>query len=422
MQQVSGNHQRVSHCRSCGSTNFSSILNLGDMPLANALVTKQQETEKVYPLELTFCRDCSLAQLSVSIPPTEIFDEYLYFSSYSETMLEHSRKNVERLIQTYSLTRADLFVEIASNDGYLLQYVVQNHIPALGIEPARNVAEIARQKGITTVVEYFGKELAERLVSEQRQAKVIVANNVMAHVPDLHSFIEGIRILLQPNGVAVIESPYLKPLLDDCKFDTIYHEHLFYYSLTAVKHLIEQHGLEIVNVEHLNIHGGSLRMFIQHAGLTPPSRSVAHLLREEINWVFNEAYYHTFAKNVFRVKDVIRDVLYGFQAQGKRIAAYGAAAKGTIFSNVFGLDSSLIDFVIDKNPHKQNHLMPGVHIPIYGVEHLLAEMPEYLLIFIWNFAREVMRQQAEYQKRGGQFIVSIPHIRISAISDLHEMY
>ena len=402
-------------CRACGARELWPILNLGAQPLANALVQPTNVGKPVprYPLALVLCAACWLLQLAESVPPTVLFADYPYFSSVIGALVAHAREIALRVVDEEGLGPDDLVMEIASNDGYLLQHYRAAGIPVLGVEPARNIAVVAESRGIQTRCEFFDSTVAGKLIAEGLRPSVIHANNVLAHVPQLNSFVEGIAMVLKPGGVAIIEAPYVKNMLDDREFDTIYHEHLCYYSMTVLDRLFGAHGMTLERVERIPIHGGSLRVFARHDEYAKPDGSVEALLEEDHAWgVDRPDAYLRFASGVLDTKMKLRDMLTRLKGEGARIAAYGAAAKGSTLLNTFEIGSETLDFVADASPHKQGLYMPAGDLEIRPPTALLEEQPDYVVLLAWNFADEIMEQQREYRDGGGRFIIPIPEPRI----------
>jgi len=405
-------------CRHCKSELTYTFIDLGSAPPSNAYLSEEtmREPEKWYPLKVLVCNNCWLVQTEDFIGSDEMFSEdYAYFSSYSSSWLLHAKAYVEKMVKIFHLDSNSKVVEIAANDGYLLQYVTEKNIPCYGVEPTSSTGNAARKKGIEIVGEFFGERLAIKLKKQGEQADLIVANNVLAHVPDINDFVKGFSILLKPDGVATFEFPYLLNLVEYKQFDTIYHEHYSYLSLTSVLAVFKANGLSIFDVEELPSHGGSIRVYTQRSDTlhqTINAEVEKMRLREEEMGIRTLKYYQGFQQKAEKVKIDLLDFLVQANKNGKKVAAYGAAAKGNTMMNFAGVRSDLISYVIDKNPNKQGKFMPGSRIPIKEGQYLKDNIPDFIIILPWNLQAEVMSQCESFMKKGGQFVVAVPELKI----------
>lgn len=409
-------------CRGCAGALAPPFIDLGSTPLANAFVHPDRAhlADPTFPLAVARCPGCHLVQITETVAPDALFSEYVYFSSYSDVFLAHACTLANTLIERFALGPRHHVVEIASNDGYLLQYFQKRAIPVLGVEPARNIAAAAVARGVPTLNRFFGSGAVEQVRASVGAADLVIGNNVLAHVPHVNDFLAAVAACLAPHGAAVFEFPYLADLLQGVAFDTIYHEHVFYYSLTAVVGLSARAGLEVFDVERQAIHGGSLRVFVGRKNRRAPERTVPALLeQEEAVGLTTSAPYERFGEDVARLRRDIPGLLRSLRAAGHRIAAYGAPAKGNTLLNACAIGRDVIEFTVDRSPHKQGLLTPGARLPVREPEALVREMPDYTVILPWNIADEIVGQQSAYLKNGGAFIVPVPTPRILGHDDVH---
>jgi SAM-dependent methyltransferase len=402
-------------CRGCGNPLPSPFFDLGKMPLANSYLASDKDCacERQLPLAVVYCESCHLVQLAETVNPDDMFLEYAYFSSYSRSFLEHARLMAESLVESFALGPDSRVLEIASNDGYLLGYFKQRGPKVLGIDPARNIVAEAIRQGIPTLCRFFNKDLVAEIVANFGKADLILGNNVLAHVPEINDFLGAVAACLKPDGAAVFEFPYVGELLDKGEFDTIYHEHVFYFSLNALRILVERARLELFDVSRQSVHGGSLRLSLQLPGVRPIGEAVIAMLNEEDRiGLTRRSRYSALAQRARNLKDQLRSMLSEIKAAGNRIAAYGAPAKGNTLLNYCGIGRDLLDFTVDRSPHKQGKRLPGSHLEIMAPEELLVRRPEYTVILPWNIADEIIGQQEAYLRAGGKFIVPVPSPRV----------
>jgi hypothetical protein len=403
-------------CQGCGAVLTQTLVDLGMSPLANSYVTPDGAggSDPVYPLHARVCNSCWLVQVESVVPAAEIFSHYAYFSSYSTSFLAHAADYCTEVVRRFELNGSSEVIEIASNDGYLLQYFVARGIPSLGIEPAANVADVARAKGVPTVSAFFGQALARELAASGHKPRLIVSNNVLAHVPDINDFVAGLAILMTEDTVYTVEFPHLLNLIKEVQFDTIYHEHYTYLSLLAVETIFARHGLRAFDVEEISTHGGSLRIYAcQRASMHPESARVDAVRRKEREALLHcSGGYDGYEAGVVRIKRDLLAFLERAKAEGARVAGYGAAAKGNTLLNYCGIGVDLLPFVVDRNPAKQNLLLPGSHIPIRGVQELEQHPVDYLLILPWNLRAEIMQQLSHLSAAGCRFVTAIPELHV----------
>jgi hypothetical protein len=407
----------VACCRFCGAALSHTLVDLGMSPLCESFLSAEElnRMEPFYPLHVYVCGECFLVQLEEYVSPEKIFTHYAYFSSYSDTWLDHARRYSEMAIERFNLTPENFVVEIASNDGYLLQNFVKAGIAVLGIEPAVNVAEAALKKGVSTLIAFFSEDTARNLIANGRKADLIIGNNVLAQVPALNDFVAGLKLMLTPQGVITLEFPHLYQLMSGNQFDTIYHEHFSYFSFYSAKKVFQKHELEIFDAEELSTHGGSLRIYLHHINDNSHKISdrVEELRQQELkNGVDTLQTYSTFGENVKETKRKLLEFLIQAKREGKKIAGYGAPGKGNTLLNYCGIRTDFLDYTVDRSPFKQGKFLPGTHIPIYPPEHIDATRPDYVLILPWNLKDEIMKQLAFIQKWGGKFVVPIPELKI----------
>jgi SAM-dependent methyltransferase len=407
-------------CRHCNSELKNVFVNLANCPPSNSMLetTQLNEPEIYYPLKIYVCNNCFLVQVDEIKKAEEIFDsEYTYFSSYSASWLAHAKNYVDMMMDRYRFTEESQVVEIASNDGYLLQYFTEYNVPVLGVDPTANTAAVAKQKGIETIVDFFGSQFAyDQLVQKGIKADLIIGNNVLAHVPDINDFVKGLKIALKGDGIITMEFPHLLRLVEACQFDTIYHEHFSYLSFTVVKRIFEYQELKVFDVEEISTHGGSLRIFAKHVedNSKDISPNVEKLLKEEkIDGILSLEYYLNFQERVDKIKYDVWDFLIQKKSEGKKVIGYGAAAKGNTLLNYCGIKGTdLINFVVDASPHKQNKFLPGSRIPVLGLDRIEKYKPDYVIIFPWNLSKEIQEQLQYIRDWGGKFVVFIPEIEI----------
>jgi 2-polyprenyl-3-methyl-5-hydroxy-6-metoxy-1,4-benzoquinol methylase len=407
----------INHCRLCEKPLQHIFVDLGVSPLANSYLKADQinQMEPFYPLKAYVCTQCYLVQVPVFQRSEEIFGDYSYFSSFSDSWLQHAKTYTESIIDRFGFGTDSQVIEIASNDGYLLQYFQKKSIPVLGVEPAQNVARVAQKAGIQTLEKFFSLQTAMELAREGKSADLLIGNNVLAHVPDVNDFVQGMKVILKPHGIITMEFPHLMRLMAENQFDTIYHEHFSYFSFSIVTKIFDQHGLRIFDVDELPTHGGSLRIYARHAedASSEISENVKTLLkREKAKGFGNLDFYLTFNQKVQSTKRAILDFMVRAKNEGKTIVGYGAPAKGNTLLNYCGIRTDFMEYTVDRSPHKQGYFLPGTHIPIHYPDKIRETRPDYVVILPWNLKDEVMHQMAYIRDWDGKFVTLIPEVRI----------
>ena len=411
-----GQSIRREECRICGGRRLSRFLDLGVSPLANRFLRPDQlgAPEPKFRLDVFVCADCSLVQLLEIVDPELLFRDYIYVSGTSETMRAHFAAFADALLSRCTFRPDDLLVEVASNDGTFLEKFTGHGLRLLGIEPAINIAELARRRGIESLTEFFSEQVAERVTRTHGRAACVLATNVFAHLDDVNGFVRGLCKLLAPEGIFVFENSYVRDMIDQLEFDSVYHEHLSYFSVTALSVLFGRHGLEVFDVEHQPVHGGSLRVFVKRVGASHAVTEAPFRFREEERraGLCDPAAYHAFAGRVHELRASLVSLLTRFRADGKTIVAYGSPAKGNTLLNFIGAGSDLVSYLVDKSPMKQGMFSPGMHLPVLPVERLIEDRPDYALLLAWNYTEEVVRQQRAFIEAGGRFIVPLPDVEV----------